>query len=144
MMNKKPQEYGVECYCRRLRSITAHVSKMYDRYLKEAGITCQQFSTLEHIRALEPVSVTTLAETMGLDRTSMSRNLKLLGENLMIEDKAGHGRSRSIVLSKQGREILEKAEKQWEKAQVEMENVMGTGQLRHLEEMEKKLGELSL
>jgi DNA-binding MarR family transcriptional regulator len=142
-MNEKPQDYGIECYCYRLRSITAQVTKMYDKYLKETGITCQQFSTLEHIRALEPVSVTALAKMMGLDRTSLSRNLKLLKENLMIEDEAGHGRSRSIVLSKQGKEILDQAEKQWEKAQTTLEDIIGVEQLQYLKEMENKLCELS-
>lgn len=143
LMNKKPEEFGIECYCRRLRSVTAQVTRMYDRYLREAGITCQQFSTLEHIRLMEPVSVTVLAGRMGLDRTSLSRNLKLLKENFWIEDEAGHGRSRSIVLSDQGKEILRHAEKQWEKAQITMVKVLGEDQLRHLEEMEKLLCEHS-
>lgn len=142
-MTKKQEEFGIECYCRRLRRVTAQVTRMYDSYLREAGITCQQFSTLEHIRAMEPVSVTALAGRMGLDHTSLSRNLKLLKENFWIEDEAGHGRSRSIVLSEQGKEILQCAEKQWEKAQTMLEKVLGEDQLRHLEEMEKMLCELS-
>jgi DNA-binding MarR family transcriptional regulator len=84
-----------------------------------------------------------LAGRMGLDRTSLSRNLKLLKENFLIEDEAGHGRSRAIVLSDQGKEILQHAEKQWEKAQATMEKVLGEDQLRHLEEMENQLCELS-
>lgn len=142
-MTKKHEEFGIECYCRRLRRVTAQVTRMYDSYLREAGITCQQFSTMEHIRAMEPVSVTALAGRMGLDHTSLSRNLKLLKENFWIEDEAGHGRSRSIVLSEQGKEILQCAEKQWEKAQTMLEKVLGEDQLRHLEEMEKMLCELS-
>ena len=143
IMNEKAEKFGIECYCRRLRSVTAQVTRMYDSYLKEVGITCQQFSTLEHIRVMEPVSVTALAGRMGLDRTSLSRNLKLLKENFWIEDEAGHRRSRSIVLSDQGKEILQHAEKQWEKAQITMEKVLGEDHLRHLEEMENLLCELS-
>ncbi len=143
IVNAKSGEFGIACYCRRLRSVTAQVTRMYDSYLREAGITCQQFSTLEHIRAMEPVSVTALAGRMGLDRTSLSRNLKLLKENSWIEDEAGHGRSRSIVLSDQGKEVLRHAEKQWEKAQTTMEKVLGEDQLRHLEEIENLLCELS-
>lgn len=143
IMNKKPEEFGIKCYCRRLRSITAQVTRMYDSYLKEAGITCQQFSTMEHIRVMEPVSVTDLAEMMGLDRTSLSRNLKLLKENFWIEDENGRGRSRSIVLSDQGKETLQHAEKQWEKAQSTLEKMLDEDLLRNLEEMEKLLRELS-
>jgi hypothetical protein len=37
-MNKKSEKYAAECYCRRLRFITAQVTRFYDKYLKETGI----------------------------------------------------------------------------------------------------------
>ena len=70
-MRKGPDSYAEECYCKKIRHIAAQVTRIYDQYLKEAGLTSQQFSTLEYIRGLGPVSVTELSREMGLDRTSL-------------------------------------------------------------------------
>lgn len=140
-MQKEPDFYARECYCKNIRHITAQITRLYDRYLREAGVTCQQFSTLESIRAMEPVSVTELSGKMGLDRTSLSRNLKIMKSNLWIEDHAGSGRSRQIVLSEYGKTILRKAEEQWAKAQEALESLFDSRQLAHFREMLQVLGQ---
>jgi hypothetical protein len=60
----------------------------------------------------------------------------------MIEDEAAGGRSHSFVLSQMGKEVLDQAEQQWEKAQTELETIIGVDQLQHLVEIENKLCEL--
>lgn len=134
-MRKEPEYYGRECYCRHIRSAASRITRLYDQQLAAAGITCQQFSTLECIRAMEPVSVTDLSRKMGLDRTSLSRNLKIMKNSFLIEDQEGSGRSRQIMLSEHGKTILLKAEEQWEKAQSELEAMFDSEQLEHLKEL---------
>lgn len=141
-MNQKELDfYGKECYCKKIRQITSQITKLYDQHLKEASLTCQQFSTLECIRAIEPASVTELSKRMSLDRTSLSRNLKIMKSNSLIEDHAKGGRSRRIVLSEHGKEVLREAEKQWEKAQAALESMLDSQQLTHFREMLDVLGQ---
>lgn len=130
-MRKGPDSYAEECYCKKIRHIAAQVTRIYDQYLKEAGLTSQQFSTLEYIRGLGPVSVTELSREMGLDRTSLSRNLKVMEHNSLIEDHREGGRNRQIVLSEHGEAVLLKAEAQWKKAQTDLESMFSPEQLGH-------------
>lgn len=134
-MRKEPDSYARECYCRNLRYITSQITRLYDQHLKKAGITSQQFSTLEYICAMEPVSVTELSQKMGIDRTSLSRNLKIMKSNFLIEDHERSGRSRQIILSEYGRKTLLAAEKDWENAQSDLESIFDPGQLKHFKEL---------
>ncbi len=134
-MRKDIDFYARECYCKNMRQITSQITKLYDQHLKEAGVTCQQFSTLECVRAIEPVSVTELSRKMRLDRSSLSRNLKIMKTNRLIEDHAGSGRSRQIVLSEHGKTTLLEAEKQWAKAQAALESMFDSQQLDRFKEM---------
>lgn len=67
-MRKDIDSYARECYCKNMRQIISQITKLYDQHLKETDVTCQQFSTLECVRAMEPVSVTELSRKMRLDR----------------------------------------------------------------------------
>ncbi len=134
-MRKDVDFYAKDCYCKKIRQITSQIVRLYNRHLKEAGVTCQQFSTLECIRAMGPVSVTGLSREMGLDRTSLSRNLKIMKSNLLIEDHIGGGRSRQILLSEHGKATLLEAEEQWEKAQEALESMFDPQQLKYFREM---------
>lgn len=134
-MRKGSDFYAKECYCESIRHIASQITKLYDRQIKKAGITCQQFSTLECIREMQPVSVTELSRKMGLDRTSLSRNLKIMKSNFLIEDHGEKGRSRQIVLSEYGKTTLLEAEKQWERAQENLESMFDPEQLKYFKEL---------
>lgn len=127
-MRIEPTEFANKCYCLNLRQVTAGVIRLYDMHLADAGITIQQFSILEFIRGMSPVSVTDLASAMKLDRTTLSRNLKILKSADLINDVEAEGRRRQVVLSEHGKETLLKAEKLWDKAQSEFETIFGSQQ----------------
>lgn len=122
-MRIKPTEFADKCYCLNLRQVTAGVIRLYDMHLAETGITIQQFSVLEYIRGMSPVSVTDLAKAMNLDRTTLSRNLKTLKSANLIKDGEADGRRRQVVLSARGNETLLTAEKLWGDAQSEFEAI---------------------
>lgn len=128
-----------ECYCSMLRNATSLIKKIYNRYFQTLGITNEQFTVLEHIKFLEPISITNLSKKMKLDRTTLSRNLKVLQNNKLIEDSISFGRSRQIVLSNEGKIIIEKAEKIWEKIQKEIEVILGVERLENIKETSKIL-----
>lgn len=138
-MRKEPIFYAEECYCKKIRFAASQVTWLYDQHLKKEGVTSKQFSVLECIRSMEPVSVTKLSQTLGLDRTSLSRKLKVLKKNGMIEDLEERGKSRQIILSKQGNRILLKAEENWEKAQAEFQSLFETEQLEQLQKLIDKI-----
>ena len=77
-----------QCHCFNLRQVTLAVTALYDKYLQEAGITVQQYSILWHSKELGPLSITELALTMNLDRTTLSRNITLLTKRGLMETAA--------------------------------------------------------
>ena len=66
-------------------------------------------------------SETVLAERLGLERTTLVRNLKILAQNGWIEPIAGNGRGLRHRLTPAGQAILEAAIPLWQQAQDRLE-----------------------
>ena len=124
-----------ECHCLNLRRITLQTIEQYDQYVRSAGITIQQFSLLRHLHLLAPISVTELAEATWLDRTTLSRNLKVLEKKGLICDDAPIGRRRQLMLTQEGRQVFQQAELLWQEAQRTFEDKLGPERLAQWEEI---------
>ena len=111
------------CYCTNLRRSTNVVSAFYDSILSEVGLTVAQYYLLVNLSRLGTVNITHWAKAVGLDRSTMVRNIKLLQNRGLVEIVDGHGKT--FALSSEGTMILEKAMPQWEKAQMQIEKILG-------------------
>lgn len=111
------------CYCTNLRRSTNVVSAFYDSILSEVGLTVAQYYLLVNLSRLGTVNITHLAKAVGLDRSTMVRNIKLLQNRGLVEIVDGHGKT--FALSSEGTMILEKAMPLWEKAQMQIEKILG-------------------
>lgn len=131
--------FNDECYCLMLRNITSLIKKIYNKNFQILEITNEQFTILEHIQYLGPISVTDLSKKIKIDRTTLSRNLKVLEKNKLIEDNNFNSRSRQIILSREGKTTIKKAEEIWEKIQKEIETTLGTEKLENIKETLKIL-----
>lgn len=118
-----PKLYKSECYCTNLRRSANAISDFYDRELKETGITISQYYLLINLKRLENANITHWAECVGLDRSTMVRNIKLLESRGFIERTVGHGKT--FALSEVGEMTLAAAIPIWEKAQKKMESFLG-------------------
>ncbi len=75
---------------------------------------------------MEPVTVTRLAEATVTDRTTLTRNLKLLEKQGLIRVNSGNDRrEREVTLTDQGRKAVAKAYPLWQKAQHKVVNSLG-------------------
>ena len=110
-----------DCHCFNLRRATLAVIALYDRHMEGSGVTIQQFSILRHVSGNGALSVTELSELMGLDRTTLSRNLTLLERRGLLTTRPSSGRRRLTTLTDKGVEALERAFVRWRSAQEEME-----------------------
>ena len=66
------------CTCFLLRKLPRRVTQAYDQALAPAGLTITQYSLLAHLARGEGASVSALAGRMGMERTTLVRNLKPL------------------------------------------------------------------
>ncbi|GKU24944.1 MarR family winged helix-turn-helix transcriptional regulator [Clostridium folliculivorans] len=119
-----------KCNCLNLRRASHAITEVYDEFLAPSGLKIGQFSLLKHIDALGPVSVSNLAISIRLDRTTLVRNLKPLEERGYIDDIAIEGtRNRQLKLTDKGKEVYKSAEVLWNKAQSYLDDYLGKDNL---------------
>lgn len=109
-----------------LRRAARAVSRQYAAAMKDSRLQATQFSVLYILSVSGALSITELANKMGMDRTSMSRNLiPLQTQNFISLDDEGAGRTREVTITAEGHSVLRKAMPMWRKAQAEFTEHMG-------------------
>lgn len=78
------------CLCTQLRRASRGVTRRYDDALAAVGLGAAQFSLLRHVQRLGQPSISLLADAMGLDRSTLGRNLRVLEEQGLVQ--LGEGR----------------------------------------------------
>jgi DNA-binding MarR family transcriptional regulator len=123
------------CACSQLRRTARAASAIYDRYLAPVGLTVTQYAILVNIGRGDRISRTDLADLMGMERTTLTRNLQPLERQRLIKTTTGGDRrERLIHLSPGGLERLEAAYPLWAEAQrffLAEVGEKGLTQLRH-------------
>jgi DNA-binding MarR family transcriptional regulator len=114
------------CTCFRMRKLTRLMSQRYDRRLAAAGINLNQYSILRRI-GHRTRTVGELARELGMDRTTLSRDLKPLVARGWLEQVAGgDARQRPLRVAAAGTRALKKAMPLWRDAQDEIEAMLGS------------------
>jgi DNA-binding MarR family transcriptional regulator len=109
------------CLCTKLRRAARSVTRVYDDALRELGLNVAQYSLLSHLQRLEQPSISTLAEAMGLDRSTLGRNLKVLENDGLVQMGEGSDlRSRQVQLTAAGVSRLERGARAWQEAQAQL------------------------
>lgn len=114
-------EIARACACLGIRRAARLLARRYDEALRPLGLTSGQFSILAALLRDQPVPLGALAEGLGLERTTLHRNLvplEALGFLRTVDDPADR-RVRALQLTGAGRRILRDAIPLWEAAQAE-------------------------
>ncbi|MDE3739794.1 MULTISPECIES: MarR family winged helix-turn-helix transcriptional regulator [Pseudomonas] len=115
-----------QCLCTKLRRATRNVTRLYDDALAGVGVNVAQYSLLKNLARLDQPSITSLAEAMGLDRSTLGRNLKVLeAKGLVLLEGGEDQRNRLVSLTPAGRNSLDQALQAWERVQQDMGQRMG-------------------
>jgi DNA-binding MarR family transcriptional regulator len=97
------------------------ITQFYDACLSEAGIEAAQFALLMGLDAARDTGQAALAQMLGMDKTTLSRNLKLLREKGWVESAPGKdARRRNVSLTAEGRARLREARPAWRRAGEEL------------------------
>jgi DNA-binding MarR family transcriptional regulator len=122
-----------DCTGNNLRKATRAVTQYYDDALRPSGLRLTQFSLLSAIKEFGTVNIGTLAEESVMDRTTLTRNLRLLeGEGLITVTPGEDARVREVSLTLEAREKLTVAHRHWKRAQAHIAEQMGPDGVRHL------------
>jgi DNA-binding MarR family transcriptional regulator len=112
---------GRSCFALHARMTARLLSRTYEAALRPLGLKLPQFGILGAIGHGATASETVLAERLGLERTTLVRNLKLLTQNGWIEPIPGEGRGLRHRLTPAGQALLEAAIPLWQHAQSQVE-----------------------
>jgi DNA-binding MarR family transcriptional regulator len=115
------------CLLMRTRLISRVISGIYDKQLRTLKISSAQFALLVAIYQVQPATRAEVGRHQHLDRSTLTRHLKvILSEGWAEETRYGaDGRSRPIVLTKTGADLLRQAEPVWRAAQAEAKDLLG-------------------
>jgi DNA-binding MarR family transcriptional regulator len=110
----------------KLRQLLRRVSLMYDRAMAECGLKITQYSLLSHIEKLGPITQSDLAKAMGMDSSTLSRNLRPLESAGWVAVQAGgDARSHALSLTASGRKKRTQAQTLWKQAQLQLNDTVG-------------------
>jgi len=114
------------CTCHLLRRLARRVTQDYDRAVAPAGLTITQFSLLQHLRQQPGVSASALAQRVGMERTTLLRNLRpVIRDGLARYRNNDAGRSAELELTPRGLERIRQARPLWAQAQASLEQRLG-------------------
>ncbi len=120
------------CTCLRMRRATRRLTQIYDHILQPSGLTVTQFGLLANLSAAvsgrsDVSSIGVVAERIGMDPTTLNRNLKPLKVRGLIKDLSdpSDGRVRIVQITEKGQRELSKALALWRQAHAKLEEALG-------------------
>jgi DNA-binding MarR family transcriptional regulator len=111
------------CLCLHVQRAARALARRFDEAFRPLGITSGQFSLLMSLNRPEPPAMGPVADLLAMDRTTLTAGLKLLERRGLVRvarDKNDR-RSRILILTAKGRELLARAVPIWQDTHVEVE-----------------------
>jgi len=108
-----------DCLCLASRRAARTLTRAYDRELRTFDIRATQFTVLVMLLLRGPTAIGDLADALGMERTTLTRNLALLESRGWIELRPGEddARVRVVKVTRSGSRRVEEAFPAWRSAQ---------------------------
>ncbi len=114
------------CVGGNIRRTDRVLTQFYDEILAPSGLSAPQFGLLAILAQVAPITIHRLAEHMDIDRTTLTRNLKLLIKQHLVQSLEGEDRRmRRMLLTQEGEQALRRAWPLWQEAQARIECGLG-------------------
>src|ERR1700751_3792975 len=106
------------CAAYQFRRTSRAVARLYDAAIPSSGIRSTQFAILTAIAKLQPVPISRVATILLIDTTTMTRSLRLLQKDGLIEiAPRGVRRQRLLTLTSKAEKALAIAVPLWRNTQ---------------------------
>jgi DNA-binding MarR family transcriptional regulator len=126
-MTTKPPNFAEQCNNLALRKAARYLGATYDKALAPVGLRATQFSILQKLSAHGEMTITTLADMIAMDRTTMASNLKPLAREglVTVEPSPTDRRARIAAITPEGRARMKEAVPLWRGVQAQFEEAFG-------------------
>jgi DNA-binding MarR family transcriptional regulator len=117
----------MNCLCLNTRHAARSLTRLYEDHLRPCNLTPPQFGLLSLLAAKPNLSQADLAESLDLDQTTLSRNLRLLVANKWLKRSrsAADRRQTLYTITPTGLELRRTALPHWQRAQQQMHERLG-------------------
>jgi DNA-binding MarR family transcriptional regulator len=104
------------CLCGHIQRASRALGKRFDRHMRPLGVNNWQFSLLMAVNLPTPPSIGGLSETLGMDHTTTTKNLRLLQRRglVAVRRDGEDARVRRVVLTPAGRALIARAVPRWQ------------------------------
>ena len=114
------------CLCTGLRQAAHAMTEIYDEALAPSGLKITMFRVLRRLSEAGEPTISEFATILGLDRSSLGRNLKVLARENLVSLAAGEDeRSKVVRLTGKGKKALATALPLWHGVQRRMKSSLG-------------------
>src|SRR5436190_5154829 len=114
------------CVCFNLRRVMRVVTQFYDSEMRRHGIRPTQGSILASLQAKDSWNMAELSDWLGMERTTLVRNLQPLQRDGFVQaDGGGRGRRVELAITAKGRKQIEKLTPAWKSAQCSVVKTLG-------------------
>ena len=133
------------CAAFNFRRTARAVTRLYDLGLEPAGIRATQFAILTAVAKYQPISMTKVGQILVLDQTTLTRSLRLLQRQDLLEiSPRSTRRQRFLNLTDKAVKVLEIAVPLWTRVQAEFLATMGGEQWQEFRNELERLSKLAL
>ena len=109
------------------------MTQHYEACFRGTGLRATQFTLLASLAQTGPLPISLLASSLGLERTSLTRNLRPLEKRGLVETVTDDDRRiRRIKITKRGEVVALEALGAWKRAQSSVGEVLRRSDIRDL------------
>jgi DNA-binding MarR family transcriptional regulator len=114
------------CVCFNLRWVTRKVTQFYDAQMRRYGIRPTQGTVLASLNARESWNMAELSDWLGMERTTLVRNLRPLQRDGLVKAVGGgRGNRVELAITTKGRKQIQKLAPAWRSAQTAAVKTLG-------------------
>ena len=118
-----PKSPGI-CNCTNMRRASRAITQFYDKFLMPSGLKVTQYSLLNHLKRLGPLTMNELSQAIRLERTTLVRNLKPLEKMGFVSICATKvAQTNQVNITESGLQALTKALPYWTQAQAAIDSL---------------------
>ena len=115
-----------QCIGARVRMLNRMLTRLYDDALRNFGIRFSQMNILTLIALRGPIQPAEIVKTLALEKSTVSRNVRLMEENGWIRSRPGaSGNTQLLEITPSGSRLYRKAAEAWREAQETSTTILG-------------------
>ena len=132
---------STDCACFNVRKAARALTAFYDQVMAPTGLRATQGTLLVALARAGDIPVTRLAGILGMDRTTLTRNLEPLERDRLVVIRPGEDRRVKLAgITEKGRKTLAAAIPFWREAQRQIAEGTGAGRWT---ELRRELGRIT-